>query len=291
MYTTLARVKAELKGDETQKPTGVDQLLMGHIRSVTQRIADFGYKFEPYYYTRKLTPNGRNVNNRAGLLILGDDLLEPLSITVGGQSVSYGADVVNYPNDQQYPIRELRIVNPYNGPLLSWYACSSCQSWFDSIVITGFWGMRTDYLTNGFWNSGIQSPALNGTQTTFTVSDVDGVDPYGRTPMFSAGNLIRIDNEMMDIIATDTTTNLVTVRRAARGSTAAAHNIGTYIYVFEVEDAIVRCATRQACYFYAKRGAFEQVVATDVATATYPPDLVAEIAATIKGIQYEGYVG
>lgn len=283
-YTTLARVQAEIKGTEANKAIGTDQLLMQYIRTVTNRIRAFKFEFEPYYDTRRITPFATNVNTPMGLLTLGADLLEPKTITVSGTSATYGTDIVPYPNDGQTPIRTLRISDPRTAPINSWYGCYSGNSYIDSIVIAGFWGMREYYSSMGFFDSGNTCPALTATQVTMTVQDVDGVDVYGRTPIFSPGNLIRIDDELMEVIkAIGDTTNTLTVIRGARGTTAATHTIGTAIQVWEPEEDIVNCATRQVGLLYARRGAYQQITSLpDGVNVTYPSDLLAEVRATVQ---------
>lgn len=289
-YTTLARVQAEIKGTEASKAIGTDQQLMGYIRTVTDRIRAFRYEFEPLYDTRRITPLPTDINSAMGLLSLGDYLLEPKTITVSGTSVTYGTDIVPYPNNGQTPIRTLRISDPRTAPINSWYGCYSGNSYIDSIVIAGFWGMREYYTSMGFFDSGNTCPALTATQVTMVVQDVDGVDAYGRTPIFSPGNLIRIDDELMEVIkAIGAATNTLTVIRGARGTTAATHTLGTAIQIWEPEEDIANCATRQAALLYARRGAYQQVTSLpDGINVTYPSDLLAEVRATVQRFNYLG---
>lgn len=289
MYTTLARVKAELKGTEANAGDAVDQLLMGYIRTVTQRIRAFKWEFEPLYYTRKLTANRSNVNRALGTLTLGDNLLEPTSIITDGTTLTYGTDVLNYPNDGEYPIRVLRLASLTSGPCSTWYPIHSTTSLIETISITGFWGMREYYNTEGFINSGDTVPTggITASATSFTVTDADGDNALDYSPRFSPGNLIRIDNELMDVLAVNTTTNTLTVRRGARQTTAASHTEGTAIQTWEVEPDILNCATRQVGLLYARRGAYQQVTTyPDGLNVTYPSDLLADIRGTLARFNY-----
>lgn len=288
-YTTLARVQAESKGDEANKKLGTDQQIMGYIRTVTERIRTFHFEFEPYYATKRFTPSSMNTNNYQKLLTLSDYLLEPKTITVNGVAGAWGTDILAYPNDGQYPVRTLRIANPSSGPLGSWYPRTvQPDSYWECIAVTGFWGMRQYYTAMGFFDSGNTCPALTATQVTMTVQSVDGVDVYGRTPIFSPGNLIRIDDELMEVIkATGGLTNLLTVIRGARGTTATTHTVGTTIKVFEPEEDIVNCATRQVGLLYARRGSYMQMTTyPDGLSVTYPSDLLAEVRATVQRFNY-----
>ena len=145
--------------------------------------------------------------------------------------------------------------------------------------------MRSYYLSQGFFDSGQDVPVagLTASAVTMVITDVDGLDPYNRTPCFSAGNLVRIDDELIDIVKTDTTTNTLTMIRGVRGTTAAAHTAGTAIEIWEPEDDIANAATRQAGLLYARRGAYQQVTTyPDGVSVSYPSDLLAEIRATVQ---------
>ncbi len=263
---------------------------MQYARTVTNRIKGYGYQFEPQYVVKKITPNRMNTNSWKGTLNLNDYLLEVISITIGGTAVTFGTDVVADPDNGQYPIRALRLANPVSGPVHTWYPVSSLvQNYFNSVVITGLWGMRTRYAAEGFFDSGVTCPILTAAQLTMVVSDVAGPDAYYRTPLFSAGNLLLIDAELIEIVNVATSTKTLTVRRGMNGTTAAAHNNGTAIYIFEPEEDIVNCATRQAALLYARRGSYQQVTTfPDGVSVTYPSDLLAEIRATIQHFNYEG---
>lgn len=284
-YTTYARIAAELKGTAAQAATGTEQQIMQYARTVTSRIKGFGFDFEPLFYTRKITPTRQNVNSSLGTLTLGAQLLEPTAIAIGTTDAAYGSTIVPFPDDGQYPITQLRIADLASGPIHSWLPC--CGSLIGAISITGFWGMRENYASTGFFDSGIDTPVLTATQVTMVVSSVAGPDIYNRVPMFSAGNLIRVDNELMEVVAVDTTTKTLTLIRGARGTTAVAHDAGAAIRIWEVEEDIVNCATRQACLLYARRGSYQQITTfPDGINVTYPSDLLAEVRATVQRFNY-----
>lgn len=289
MYTTVARVQAEIKGTDANRSAATEQQVMNYIRTVTRRIDAYGYNFEPRFYTRKITPTMASVNSVMGLLTLGDYLLEPTTIGSNGTTLTYGTDVLNYPNDGESPAQTLRIANLSSGPIHSWYPYQgnvACNP-FESVSIAGFWGMRTYYDSYGWLTSDQTCPALTSTQVTFVVSDVDGENPLGDSPLFSPGNLIRIDNEMMDVVGVDTTTSTLRVMRGVRGTTAVIHSNGTAIKVWNPEEDIANAATRQAALLYARRGAYQQVTTyPDGVSVSYPSDLLAELRATVQRFSY-----
>lgn len=293
MYTTLDRVKAELKGTEAQKPAGTDQLIMNYIRTVTRRIQNFGWNFEPIYYTRKITANGQNVNSYLNALTLGDNLIELDSVVNDGTALTVGDNVLIYPGDGLYPIRQLRLSG-----------CTGCLSWFprncttyppvETISVTGWWAMHQypDGVTGGWLSSGDEVENVDGissSATSITVNDVDGEDALDRTPRFSPGNLIRIDNEMMLVLAAlqGESSGMLTVRRGVNRSVAASHSKDTAIYVWEAEEDIVNMATRQVCLLYARRGSYQQITTLpEGVSVTYPSDLLYEIKNTLNLYNY-----
>lgn len=289
--TTLDRVRDELKGTEAKMAAGTEQQILGYIRTVSRRIQGFNYSFEPYWEDKPISGNPSNVDSKLAVLSLSEMLLEAQSIIANNITASYGSDVIPYPNNGQTPIFQLRIANPRTGLLKSWYPYNlpNCDQWIENISITGFWGMRTYYGTQGFFLSGVTCPAINSGQATIVVSDVAGPDIYNRVPLFSPGNLIRIDNELMEIVKVDTTTKTLTVLRGMNGTTPDSHVIGTPIKIWYPEEDVVNMATRQAGLLYARRGAYMQMTTMpEGVNITYPSDLLAEIRATIQTYQYVG---
>jgi hypothetical protein len=288
-YTTLDRVTNEIKGTLPSGTAVTAQQVMAYARTVTNRIRRFGYDFEPQYAAKKITPTRQNTNTFEGLLSLNAQLLEVVSLTVGGTAYSYGTDILSEPDNGQTPIRTLRIADPWSGTIYSWYPCNvdNPASYYNSIVISGFWGVREFYTEQGFFDSGITSPVMTAAQTTIIVSAVTGPDAYNRTPMFSPGNLIRVDNELIEVVAVDSATKTLTLLRGRNGTTAAAHLAGTAIKVWEPEPDIVSAATRQTCLLYARRGSYTQTTTyPDGISVSYPSDLLAELRATIQRFEY-----
>ena len=290
--TTLALVQDELKGSAANATDDAIKNLNRYIATVTTRIQSFGWRFEPFYRTKKITATRMNVNSYYGILSMHDYAVEIDAVNNDGTALSIGSDVFLYPSDNEYPISQLRLSNSCSG-CLSWFPrnCSGCPA-FDTIQVTGWWAVHQnpDGLTGGWlWSNDSNVAALNVGQSTITVTDADGDDSLDRTPRFSAGNLLRIDDEMILVLAVDTTTNVLTVRRGVNGSTAASHLINTLIYCWEAEETIVSMATRQVAAMYARRGAF-MTVTTDPGgvSVQYPPDLIAEIKNILQAYNFLG---
>lgn len=285
MYATLAYMKNELK--ETSTNATIDAYLVRLLEVITRRIGSvagqkFGFDFEPYYETRYFSATPDRIDSYRRSLRLDDYLLEVVSITQNGTALTWNTDVFPFPRNVT-PYRVLRL----NSVGDSWYPCvsGSCTTYpFESIAITGWWGYKEHYATQGFLLSGdtVQNNPLAAGATSITVSDADGADALHRTPRFSPGNLLRIENEMFEVWAVDTTTNILSVFPGARGTTQAAHALGTAIKIWEPESEIQRITARWAAQVYARRGAFEQIQAGDLATVVYPADAAVEIYAALQ---------
>lgn len=294
MYTTLARVRAEAKVAATN--TTDDAQMLGYIGIVTQRIRGFGYDFEPQYGTEYFTAFSQYTNINRGTLelvngngqkmLLASDTDVP-SIVSDNLTFTYGTQVFAWPRGNM-PIRTLRLNDADATVNTTWYPRNG-RAFYDTILITGWWGYREQYATFGWLASGqtvLNAAGITASDTSITVTNPAAADSLFRTPAFSAGNLIRVDNEMMLVYATDTTAKTLTVRRGQNGSTAAVHALNAPISIWEWEPDIVQAATRQADLLYARRGSFMQTEVSGVATATYPRDLLAELYATMQRFQY-----
>jgi hypothetical protein len=255
--------------------------LLRAVQRVTRRIEQLGFEFEPTYDTEYITADGMNVESGKNVLTLSRPLLEIVTLTNDGTALVENTDYYAYPRGK-YPVRRLRMDEDST---YSWYPnCGSSGDTFDTVLITGFWGQKKYYSREGFINSGdTVEESLTATDTTITVNDADGLDAFNRTPRFSAGNLIRIENELCEVLATNTTTNVLTVRRGVRGTTAAVHAQGTVRKVWNVNEDIRDTVARQAAAFYARIGAFETAVVTDLTQVNYPKDLLAELYGVLQG--------
>lgn len=117
------------------------------------------------------------------------------------------------------------------------------------IHITGTWGY-TDavrYPADAWLDTYETVPAggLTANATSFTASDVDGDDENFRK-RFVKGRLLKINDEFIEVVDTNTTSNAVTIRRGARGSTASVHAEGDVIYSWQVTQDIVEATLQVA---------------------------------------------
>lgn len=295
MLTTLAKVLAELKAQNTT--TNDYQLILGYINTVTARVRNISWDFEPFYDTEYFTAAATDTDiftgrlsliNRKGQRLLLASSTDVPSIVSNGVTINYGTQVVGDPQNYT-PIRTLRLTMPFSSNVpYQWYPCG--PNWIDTILITGFWGYRRQYGNEGFITSTDSVQNLGGIAagtTSINVTSVSGADYYFQTPRFSPGQLIRIDNELFLIYATNTNTNTLSVQGAQRGTTAAAHAQNATILTWYPEPSLVQEVTRQAALMYTRRGAFEKVTVNDVATVVYPADLEAQLWGALQEFNNE----
>lgn len=304
MYTTVTRVLYEDKGNEAgaTAPSATSLIaLFTAIQKVTNRLKTITWNFEPSYRTEYFTAAPDIVNLNWGELVLsnprGQQLLlaSPTDmpvVTLNGQAISFDVTTASSPVCVPYPqnhtpIKSIRL-NDVNGSIWrTWYP--TCVPFIDNISIAGFWGYRHDY-ANAYIDSldTIQDAAgISATVTTITVTSVSGVDALFWSPRFDAGNLIRIENELILVLSTNTVSNTLSVRRGVNGTTPAIHAKNTSITVWYPEQDLMDTVSRQAAYFYARRGSYEAIAVQGVATAIYPPDMVDELYAMLQGYQNE----
>lgn len=275
-YCTLADAKATMRADSTLD----DALLLSLIGQVSARIDLLMSTNTPYFqpYTDALefevvaqrVDSGRN----AFILPPGSPLLALTSVSLNGAAVTASAHPAT-----RSPISMIRRTD--GG---SWYENGTDDP--PTVVITGVWGYHRRYAQAWSVVDALAAAVISTTATTITVADVDGSNPDGFTPRISAGNLIGIDNELLEVTATNTVTNVVTVRRGMNGTTASTHLIAAPVSVWQTDDNVRRVTARQAGLLYARRGAYEQQTITDVGVITYPADLLSELRGVLQGFQF-----
>ena len=97
---------------------------------------------------------------------------------------------------------------------------------------------------------------MSATETTITVSDVDA----GTTPRFQVGQLLRIEDEYLHLIAIDTESNFLTVKRGVRGTTATTHANSTAIDIYQMPSDVAQVALRWALWLYREPDSFSVAI-------------------------------
>jgi hypothetical protein len=196
-----------------------------------------------------------NLYDAAGLL-LQEDLLALTGLINGdGSSLSLSSTVI-LPG-------ELRLING---------ACFVYESTpLNAIDVTGIWGWHDDWL-NAWRSSGdtVQNNPLSATSTALTVADADGADAENEVPRFQVGQLLKIEDEYLRVLAVNTTTNVLTVLRGVNGTTAASHAQNVAISIYQPpHDAALVCLRLAAWLYREPDNEFGQNMPGTLATMLY----------------------
>lgn len=283
LYATLA----DARGQDKATSTTDDPILLNNLRIVSRRLDRLfaarlstdrtPHYFAPYIAELYLPFDRTLINSVQYTYRLPWPLLALSAVTIGTESAAVGSVVEAWPTIRA-PYPYLRLMDGS-----TWY--DFCPDDYEAtlIQVTGTWGLNTNWANAWLSVDTVQDDPLSASGTSLTLSDVDQTDAYGRTPAISAGALLRIESEYLEVTATNTSTNVATVRRGVNGSTAAAHVQTTAVEVFQVEEDVRDIVARQAAFKYARRGAFEQTTITDLGQIQYPADLLQELRGVVAG--------
>lgn len=116
-----------------------------------------------------------------------------------------------------------------------------------SVKIAGEWGYADDRDTA--WESSadtVEDNPLTSSGTSITVNDADGIDLWGVTPRFQAGQVLKIESEYAEVTVVNATENKLTVVRGRNGSTGASHAQNTAISIWRPPEPVKQAAIIQA---------------------------------------------
>lgn len=172
-------------------------------------------------------------------LSLKDDLLEIQSIINGDGSSIALSDVMLIDNSL------LRLTN---GEVFTFEETAD-----DAITVTGIWGYHP-YWSQAWSDSGdtVQDAPISASANSVTVTDADA----GTVPRFQVGQLLRIEDEYLHVVAIDTGTNILTVERGVNGTSAASHSNGTPIDIYQIPSDVAQIALRWALWLYREPDSF-----------------------------------
>lgn len=271
MYTTLAAVQREIRSTGSE-PDG-NAALWQAILFVHSRINAYTRnRFEPSLEVRYYDSRGHHIEDNPATLHLGDYLVELTSLS-DGDGVKSLDDVLLYPRS-----------SPHHKIVLTTGGFAAGDTWLSAITVNGAWCYREDYNRDAWLDSGDTLQAsMNLVGTTIAVANASAADSYGNTPRFSAGNVIRVDDEYMLItsVTDGSTGDVLNVRRGHNGSSVATHSTGASIDVFQPQEDIVRAATLWTSYLFARRGKHERASFDGVATTNFPSDAPDEVTAIL----------
>ena len=245
--------------------TSNDALILDLIRSVSQEIDMTCVRsFTPHRQTRYFD---FYEDIYRGSLILDRDLGEIVTLT-NGDSVAVAA------NER---VTEPRNNTPYWSIDL---LLSSNKIWTyttdpeNAISLDGVWTYHTDYANA--WADNSCTLAANSTSNATTITCTTG--------KVVAGNIIKIDNEMMyaSSVATNTT-DTVTVIRGVNGTTANTHTASTSITIWKCEQAVkLICVRASAALMRLRDNPLGDSVTIDGTLFQTPKDVSQFIATECK---------
>lgn len=227
-----------------------------------------GFEFE--FVPRKKTRYFDALINNNGLLTKPDyiwnggktlslyqsPMMQLDSATLGDStSLVINTDVRGSPRNTT-PIMKLELLS--NAGLWTQYS----DEYREAIEISGIWGYRTRFATEGFIDSddSVNNPTeIDASQTNLIVNDAKSANTIGFAPRFDVGQVLRIESEYLIVTAISYTTNTITVLRGQLGTTAAIHANETQIDVFMVEEPIVEAAALIAAYEIERYGHFSNI--------------------------------
>lgn len=281
MIVSIKDVRRELK-PQLSTDTSNNAYIVQAIRMAERRFVDrVGFEFVPViqvvgiwdaYREDRVLQNGYDLQLPSPLLAVTE--------IANGSTVLVSGD---YRLESLDPLS----VTPYGAVRLltgTWIEDNDDEG----ITIDGTWGYHRDY-TNAWLPSGdtVRDAPLSSSATSLTVTDADGLDAYGEIPRFSPGQVLQIEDEWLEVLAVNPTTNVLAVRRGLNGCTAVSHVQGTAITIWEADPQAVRAITRWVALALDRRGAFDQLSMQGMATLQFPtdmPDEVAHIAAAFRAL-------
>ncbi len=250
-YCTLADFKANLtpRGQSATADAVDDAFIEDTIERASRRLeALMGSRlFYPRVETRHYDiPRDRTI-------WFDDDLLEIITFTNGDDTTIASTEYILKPANA-YPkyCLEMRAISTVT------FEMDSNSSDQQVIDVLAFWGFHEWYGTRA-WKTGStlnEGAGLNTTDLTFTVTS--------GTP-FAENQVIKIDNEIM-IVSAKSTNDITVISRGDNGSTAATHDNGDTVYIWQYPEEITALALEIAKIMYKSRQG-ENVETTAITTA------------------------
>ncbi len=246
MYTLATAKQLRTRLDLEPGNSAVDERLWRALTAATARIErDSGRRFTPRLATLP------HVARHPRELALLDDLLQLQGLGNGdGRDIDL-SEVQTLPAATEGSASVLRLTGEqrFSGPA--------------AVQVSGLWGWHERW--SQAWRSGVdtlQDDAMSAVATTLRVSDGSRFQP---------GQLLRLGDEYLRLLASDTATHSLSVERGAQGTTAAQHSQGSAIDVYRPAAAVNLLCLRLAAWLYREPARSP--------AADLPADVVSELRA------------
>lgn len=236
---SLDAVKARLGTDVVDAAD--DDLIRGLIRSASGMVTQYTKRvFVPVVATRAFDARGEHISSMA--LTIEQDLLEIVTLTNGNAVAIPSSAYVLRPSNR-WPKNRIELLT--SGNVMFEYVLD----WQEAISIAGWWGYHNAW--DQAWVDTLDTVQvdLTANATALTVSDADGRDDTWQT-RFPIGSYLRIEDELLQVMAADTGTDILTVLRGRQGTTAAAHSIGESISRYAPMPDVAEAAAALVLWLY-----------------------------------------
>lgn len=154
------------------------------------------------------------------------------ALTAADYRLAYGDRISNRPSANCIILRPQGAIKRWPGGM-------------EAARVTGWWG-RADSQAPFDATGQTITTGINDTVTSLTVGDVDGPGLIGIPPAFAVGQTLRIDDELLAVVAVDNQANTLAVRRGLNGTTAATHESGAGLSLWRVPEPVGRACVIQA---------------------------------------------
>lgn len=251
-YCTVADFKAFITPPGQTLPVAIaDDLFVEDVIVRASRRVDnlmgMGRVFYPYVKAYKADiPSGRE-------LWIDEDLLEVITFTNGDLTSIASTEYLTRPyNQTPYYMLVLK------GSTTVTWELDTNGNYEKVLTVTGIFGYRQDY-ARAWVSAGTLGAAMSSTSTlAFTMT-------AGHTLNSRGGQIVKVDNEIMNLSGS-TSTTMTAIYRGDNGSTAATHLNGATVYLWEPQDEITALTLEVARMMYKSRFG-ENVESTATTTA------------------------
>lgn len=276
-YATPLEIKAALPGAIRTTTTDYDAALTRLAGEVSRFVDNHTHRvFYPTLATRYF-------HGRATCRLRVGDLLSITSVSISTDdgltytalaASDYFATVEGDPNS---PKSYTHLEIDRNGDYGYWPLGQK------SVKVVGVWAYTDDRAT--CWEDSLDTvennPLASG-GTSVTVNDDDGLDLWGFSPRFQAGQLARIESEYLEVTAA--AANALTVARGRNGTTAAAHTQNVGIDLWRPPEPVKQAVIIQLARGFARalQGFGDARAVPDISqmiwTRALDPDVVTKLA-------------
>jgi hypothetical protein len=231
-YVTLAEFK-EHHLPETATDTADDGVISTILEAASRKFDDETLRtFYPRVETRCFdSPSERQMN-------VDDDLLEVLTLTNGDTSTLAATEYNLVPKNVSpaYAVK-LKEASAY------YWTLDSSGNLEDAIDLIGIWGYHDRYSQRAWLTGSTVNESLTASDLTITMTS---------GTLFSAGQIIRMENELC-IVASVSDTAVTVSKRGDNGSTAATHASTTPVYIWQPMTQVKQAVMEKAVGLYMRK--------------------------------------